>query len=82
MITNLDRNEFKTEEFQKLYHLRWGIETKYNTIKNKLCLEDFSGKTVISILQDFYATMYLANLVAAIKGETDEQISEDTKHLP
>jgi hypothetical protein len=81
LITNLARNKFKKTEFQHLYHLRWGVETKYNTIKNKLRLEDFSGKTVVSVLQDFYAAMYLSNFVAAVKGGTDKRIADDTKNL-
>jgi len=79
LITNLARNEFKKSDFQKLYFLRWGVETKYNTIKNKLQIEDFSGKTVISVLQDFYASMYLSNMASAVKLETDKRIKEDTE---
>jgi len=79
LATDLSKNAFKHSEFKELYHLRWGIETRYNTLKNKMELETFSGKTVVSILQDFYATMYLLNLVSAIKAETDEIISADIK---
>jgi hypothetical protein len=77
LITNLSRTEFKHSEFAELYHLRWGVETKYNTLKNKLDIENFSGKTVTSVLQDFYATLYLSNMAVAIKAESDEIIKED-----
>ena len=77
LITNLGRKAFKTAEFQALYHLRWGIETKYNSIKNKLDIENFSGKTIVTVLQDFYATLFLANISASIKAEADEEIKED-----
>jgi len=76
LITNLSRTFFKTEEFQELYRLRRGVETKYNTLKNKLDIENFSGRTAITVLQDFYATLYLSNIVAAIKTESDEIICE------
>jgi len=79
LITNLSKKTFKHTDFKELYRLRWGIETKYNTLKNKLEIETFSGKTVVSILQDFWATLYLSNLVSAIKAETDEIISDDLK---
>ena len=78
LITNLGRKAFKTSEFQALYHLRWGIETKYNSIKNKLDIENFSGKTIVTVLQDFYATLFLSNISASIKAEADEEIKEDT----
>lgn len=77
LATNLSKGLFKHSEFKELYSLRWGIETKYNTLKNKLDIETFSGKTVVSILQDFYATLYLSNLVTSIKAETDEIIAKE-----
>lgn len=76
LITNLSKTAFVHTEFKELYRLRWSIEMKYNTLKNKLEVETFSGKTVVSILQDFYATMYLSNLVSAIKSETEEIIAD------
>lgn len=79
LMTNLSRTAFHHSEFKELYGLRWGVETKYNTLKNKLDIETFSGKTVISILQDFYATLYLSNVVSAIKAESDEIIAENNK---
>lgn len=77
LITNLGRKVFLTSDFQELYYLRWGIETKYNTLKNKLDIESFSGKTLVTLLQDFYATLFLSNIAAAIKGEANEIIRED-----
>lgn len=83
LITNLGRPAFKTTQFMELYHLRWGIETKFNTLKNKLDIESFSGKTLLTVLQDFYATLFLSNIAAAIKAESDEIICDDNtdKHL-
>jgi hypothetical protein len=80
LITNLARNCFEMKEFKELYFLRWGIETKYNTIKNKMLIEHFTGKTRISIEQDFYATMYLTNLVAFVKMQSDQLIKESSEN--
>ena len=44
LLTNLPKTKFKTEEFKQLYHLRWGIETNYNTMKNRLNIENYTGK--------------------------------------
>jgi len=79
LITNLTENEFKQEDFKELYFKRWPIETKFNTVKNKLKIETFSGKTKISIQQDFYATMYLANIVSVSKMESDKEITKDNQ---
>lgn len=83
LITNLARNTFKMKEFKYLYFLRWSIETKYNTIKSNMLIEQFTGRTPISIEQDFYATMYLTNLVAFAKMESDMSIkqADDEKSL-
>lgn len=77
LITNLSKSAFLFHDFKELYHLRWAIETKYDTLKNKLEIETFSGKTVNSFFKDFYATLYMANISAAIKLVTDTKISEE-----
>ena len=46
-------------------------------MKNKLFLETFSGKTTISVKQDFFSTMYLSNLVSFAKLESDEIIVKE-----
>ncbi len=36
LITNLSCKEFKRTDFMSIYALRWGIETKYDLLKNKI----------------------------------------------
>lgn len=63
LVTNLfDTAKYPHQIFKELYFKRWGIETCYDTIKNKLQLEAFSGHKVITIMQDFYITFFLSNL--------------------
>lgn len=85
LVTNLDSNEFSDEKLSDLYFMRWGIETKYRELKSMLQLENFTGKTVISVQQDFYATVLLSNVVAFAKLQSDENIAQaqegkDLKH--
>jgi len=80
LVTNLFDETISVEDFKELYFKRWGIEVKYNEIKNKLQVENFTGKTVIAIEQDFYATMYLTNMVALAKKDANEVIQEDSKN--
>lgn len=49
--------------FQALYHKRWGIEEDYKLMKSRLVVEQFSGKTVHAIQQDFFAKILSKNLV-------------------
>lgn len=79
LITNIYDDNFTIGDFKNLYFKRWGIEIKYNEIKNKLQIENFSGKTPIAIEQDFYATMYLANMVSLAKQDANEKIDEHYK---
>ena len=41
LITNVFDSSFTTEDFKHLYYLRWGIEEKYDEIKNKMKIEAF-----------------------------------------
>jgi len=75
LITNLEE-DFTKEELAKLYNLRWGIETKYDDLKNKLQIENFSGIDKVCILQDFYSTMFLSNILAYIEADCAEEIEK------
>lgn len=67
LMTNLlDAEQYPAEEFAKLYHLRWNIEEEYKSYKCKLEVENWSGKTVASVEQDFHAGVLNLNLVSSI----------------
>lgn len=74
LVSNLF--DVEGSEFRELYAKRWGIETAYATLKNKLCVENFSGKTVNSIYQDLWASMVLMNMVSVIEKEADGLVKE------
>ena len=76
LVTNLLDKTLGCQEFKKLYFRRWGIEIKYNELKSRLQIENFTGDTAISIEQDFYASIYLSNMVALAKNEANEEIKE------
>lgn len=63
LATNLMAEDgYSAEDLKELYFLRWGVETSIGFQKNILMLESFSGQSVISVEQDFYATVVMANL--------------------
>jgi len=76
LVTNLLDESPGIQAFKALYFKRWGIEVKYNELKNRLQLQNFTGDTVIAVEQDFYASMYLANMVALAKNEANEEIAQ------
>jgi len=63
LMTNLWEEEgYMASEFKELYSLRWGIESNIGFQKNIQQLESLSGLTPISVMQDFYATVFMSNL--------------------
>jgi hypothetical protein len=77
LVTNLWEEEgYPDSEFKALYFLRWGVETNISIQKNILQLEAFSGLTVESVEQDFYATVFMTNLHSVLIK--DAQTSVDS----
>lgn len=76
LITNILSKKYSIDDFVKLYHLRWGIETNYGTLKEKIQIENFTGSTPVAVAQDFYATLYLANLAAVVILDNRDEVEE------
>jgi hypothetical protein len=53
------------------------VETKYNQVKQKFDLENFSGRLAENIKQDFYAMMTVPNMPASLLREANEKISKE-----
>ena len=65
LVTSLlDEQVYKTSWFKKLYQLRWGVEEDYKREKQRMEIENFSGKSARIILQDFHAKVLALNLSA------------------
>ena len=74
LITNLSEDEFSADDFLDLYFLRWGIETTYDTLKNKLLLEKFAGRSHVAVLQEYYAMMFVLNCIAAMSAAVNRKL--------
>ena len=85
LATNLTPDEFTTNEIADLYAIRWGIETVFDDLKNKLCIENFTGTKPILLEQDIYATIYLCNiindLVLEAQMELEQEAGQHGKHV-
>ena len=76
LVTSLiDEERYPTETFKEIYHLRWGVEGFYGVIKERLNLENFSSKTVLSVKQDFYGTVFLTGLESILTQPADLQLA-------
>lgn len=80
LVTNLFDPSITVDMFKGLYFLRWGIESKYNELKNQLEVEEFNGATPISVEQELYISFLYMNICAMMKAEADIKISEEDSH--
>lgn len=85
LITSLlDAELYPTAEFGEVYFLRWGVETFFDRLKNRLQLENFTGRTVEAVNQDFYATLYISGLESLLIEPANSQLrlKEADNHYP
>ena len=79
LATNLFDSHISQQMFRELYFYRWPVETKYKELKSRLAIEEFSGATTTSVLQEFYINVLLSNLSSLIKNQVDEEIQIPAK---
>ena len=63
--------------FKVIYFMRWPVETKFDIVKCKLELPNFTGFSGNILRQDFWISMLLANAVSVAKSEADEKIKKE-----
>jgi hypothetical protein len=75
----LDEKKYPNKEFKELYGKRWGIETNFDHLKNHLMIEDFTGLSSLSVLQDFFVSMFMANMQQIFISEAQDELKEQKK---
>jgi len=81
LFTNITQAEADIHKLKELYKMRWEIELNYEKIKNKLRIENFSGKRRTIIEQDFYSQIYIFNLQMAIQNNAQKELEQENKEL-
>ncbi len=87
-IELLVSNVFNTDTIdepamKQLYFLRWGIEESIKKLKPKMKLEHFGSRKIEGIYQEFYAHIFMLNIVAMFGNEAQQEIDikmKDRKH--
>jgi hypothetical protein len=65
LLTSLkNERKYTPQAIKELYAMRWPVEDAYKTLKHKMCVENFSGKSCKAVLQDFYVKIFIMNLTA------------------
>jgi len=80
LVTNLPTESFNSQQIAELYHMRWGIETAYETLKDRLQMENFTGTKPALLLQDIYSTIYVSNLAEDIIRDAERELDEKEKN--
>lgn len=81
LITSLlNKEDFPYEQFAGLYHLRWPVEEDYKSMKHWIEIENFSGKSVLSVYQDFHARVFAKNLASTMAFQAKPEIERNTRH--
>jgi IS4 transposase len=66
IITNLDRNEFSTDEIKDLYNRIWGIETSFRELKYAIGLNAFHSKKRNLFNRKYMHELYFTISVSAL----------------
>lgn len=74
LITNIE--DFTYDDIVKLYASRWGIETVYFSLKQKLQLEKFTSSLHTLIEQDFFSSVLAYNIIQTGKNEAEQTIDQ------
>ena len=80
LATNLPRDLFPAECFGELYHFRWGVETAFQTLKDRLQIENFTGTKPILLEQDIYSTIYVSNIAEDIARDVEKEQADHLKN--
>lgn len=80
LATSLIDTVISRNEFKELYFLRWGVEGFYNLVKGRLNLENFTGKSLESIYQDFWSTIFITNVETIFTYEAEKELNHTLKN--
>ena len=81
LLTSLtDKDKYPSKDFEHLYHLRWGIETYFDILKNKLDIERFSSTKMLFIEQDFYSLVFLSGMESILSKESNRELELESKN--
>jgi hypothetical protein len=82
LVTSLtDMEKYPHELFSELHHLRWPVEEDYKTLKHRMKVENFSGKTKHSVYQDFHAKLFSKNFAAIVENTVKYDIVKKSRKL-
>jgi hypothetical protein len=77
--TLLDRTRFPTVLLQDLYHHRWPVEEDYTVMKSRLEIENWFGKSVQAVYQEFHAAVFSKNMAAILAHPAQQVVTQQSQ---
>jgi hypothetical protein len=75
----LDQERYPYDVFKDLYHHRWPVEEDYKVLKLRVEVENWSGKSPLSIYQDFHAKVFTATLTAILAQPAQAVVAQKSQ---
>jgi Transposase DDE domain len=80
LVSNIfDTDVIDEAAMKQLYFMRWGIEESIKKLKPKMKLEHFGCRKTEGIYQEFYAHIFMLNIVAMLGNEAQQDIDVKVK---
>lgn len=80
ITTLIDNDIYPHDIFAELYHKRWPVEEDYKYMKYWLEIGNITGKSVLSVYQDFYAKIFSKNLTSVLGFPTRTDLKKAGKN--
>lgn len=79
-LSLLDQNKYDYACVKELYNKRWAVEEEIKKFMQRLLVEFFSSVKENGVLQDFYANVFMMNLVSFLAEPVNEQIHKASQN--
>lgn len=79
-LSLLDQDKYNYDCIKDLYNNRWTVEEEIKKFMQRLMIEFFSSIKENGILQDFYANIFMLNLVSFLAEPVNEEIYNSSEH--
>lgn len=80
LATNLSSREVPASRMKELYFLRWPIEVEYLHYKHAFVIESFSGGRPVCVMQDYFATLLVHNMVRVMTIVARKDVEQENLH--
>jgi hypothetical protein len=75
----VDRQRYPRSIFKELYHCRWPVEEDYKVMKSRIEIENWSGKSVLAVYQDFHAKVFTKNLTTILAHPAQKVVEQESQ---